>query len=477
MMNEVVLEHGLPDAAAERPWAEQEFGAAELGDARRTARLVQLASAVGAQPTASIPEATGSAAAAKAAYRFFDTAACTPAALLASHVAATRARLAQVPLVLAVQDTTLLDWTHHPATTGLGPLATPQQQGLVAHSTLALTPERVPLGLVAQQVWARDAQTYGSAEDHKTRPIADKESHKWLTSLAAVIEAHRACPQTHFVSVGDAEADVYDLFVAPRPAGVDLLVRAAQDRRVRDADQPHLWAALAAAPHHLTLQVQVPRQGPQQPARTATLTVRWRALTLRPPKHRAQEGLASVPLWAVWAVEAQPPPGVEPIHWLLLTTVAVPDAAAAQERLAWYCCRWGIEVLHKVLKSGCRLEARQFATAERRKRCLAVYSVIAWRILYATLLARALPDAPCTALLEAAEWQALYCTIQRTTVLPPTVPTLRQAVRWLARLGGFLERTGDGEPGVTVLWRGFQHLTDLTTMYRLFRPTQDVGKV
>jgi hypothetical protein len=449
-------------------WAATEFGAAQLGDARLTARLVALAGVLGARPGASLPDGCGDWAMTQAAYRFFDNEGVTPEAMLASHVQASAARLAAVPLVLAVQDTTLLDWTHHPATTGLGPLATARQQGLLAHSTLAFTPDRVPLGLLAQEVWAREAATFGQQPDQHRRALAEKESRKWLTSLDAVLAARRACPRTHFVSVGDREADVYDLFLVARPPGVDLLVRAAQDRRV-DAPTRLLWATVGAAPVAATITLALPRRG-GQPARAATLTVRWCPVTLRPPKRRAAEHLPAAPVWAVLVVEEAPPPGTEPVAWLLLTTVPVATVGDALERVAWYACRWGIEVWHKILKSGCQIEARQLARADRLRRCLTLYSVIAWRVLWATMLARALPDAPCTALLDDDEWQALCCAIQRTPTPPPTPPTLREAVRWLAQLGGFLGRKQDGEPGVTALWKGFQHLADLTTMYRIMRP-------
>jgi hypothetical protein len=458
-------------------WTVTEFGAADLGDARRTARLMHLATVLGAQPTASLPDATDDPATLKAAYRFFDNAAVDPAQILGSHTQATLTRLRQVPLVLAVQDTAYLDWTHHPATTGLGPLAQAQQQGLLAHTTLAITPDRVPLGLLAQEVWARDAATFAQQVDHKQRIITEKESQKWLTSLAAVAELRAACPTTQFVSVGDAEADVYDLFTAPRPTGVDLLVRAGQNRRV-DHPERYLWEAVATARIAATREVVVPRRE-GHPARTATLTVQWQAVTLQPPRHRRAEGLPAVRVWAVLARESTPPPGLEPLEWLLLTTVLIHDSADALERLDWYTCRWGIEVWHKVLKSGCQLEARQLETADRLKRCLALYSVIAWRIIYGTMLARAVPEAPCTVLLDDAEWQALWCAIHRRPTPPARPPAIRTAVRWIAQLGGFLGRTGDGEPGVTVLWRGFQHLVDLTTMYRIMRPPsaqRDVGK-
>ena len=155
---------------------------------------------------------------------------------------------------------------------------------------------------------------------------------------------------------------------------------------------------------------------------------------------------------------------------MLLTTVPISSTEDALRILDWYACRWGIEVWHKVLKSGCRIEEKQLETAERLQRCLALYSVIAWRILYATMLARVAPDVACTVLLDEEEWQALYCRIHRVAVAPAKPPSLRQAVGWIAQLGGFLGRKGDGEPGVSVLWKGFQHLVDVTAMYRIMRP-------
>jgi Transposase DNA-binding/Transposase Tn5 dimerisation domain len=448
-------------------WAEEEFGKADLGDKRRTARLVQLTQALGAHPDASLPEAVEDPAALKAAYRFFDNAGVERPAMLESHVQATYQRSAQVPLVLAPQDTTYLDWTHHPHTTGLGPLASEKRQGLLVHSTLAMTPERVPLGVLQQQVWAREADTYAKLKDHKQRRIAEKESQKWLTSLESVIAARQACPNTHFVSVGDREADVYDLFLVERGAGVDLLVRAIRDRRVDD-EARYLWAAVAAAPLAATIQVQVPRQK-ERPARLAQVSVRWKKIQLRPPKSRQAEHLPLVPVWAVWAVETQAPEGVEQIAWMLLTSCRIHATEEALECLEWYACRWGIEVWHKILKSGCRIEARQLENAERLTRLLTLLSVVAWRIMYATLLARALPDAPCTILLEEGEWQALVCAVNNTARVPPQPPRLQEAIRMVARLGGFLGRKQDGDPGVTVLWKGFQRLSDLTFMYRILR--------
>jgi transposase-like protein/transposase Tn5 family protein len=456
----------------EAEWAINEFGAADLGDKRRTDRLVALASVLAQRPSASLPAACDDPAMLKGAYRLLENPAVDPAALLASHVQATLERVQGLPLVLAVQDSTELDYTHHPGTAGLGPIGNGWGQGLLVHTTLAVTPDRLPLGLLAQQDWTRDPGERGKKRRRKQLPIGEKESQKWLTSLRAVNAWAAECPRTQFVSVGDAEADIYDVFCAPRAANVALLVRAAHDRCVAPgrAEGRLLRAQLRAGPAGWATTVAVPRKGPQ-PARTAALVVRWRAFTLQPPANRAKEALPAVTLWAVWVVEPAPPAGVaEGLDWLLWTSVPVPDRAAAAERLAWYTCRWGIEVWHHVLKSGCALEARQLESVDALRRGLALYSVIAWRILYATLLARAAPDLPCTVLLAVNEWRALYCAIHKTPTPPATPPTLRQAVRWIARLGGFLGRASDGEPGAQVLWRGLQRLADLALMFDVFSP-------
>jgi len=458
----------------EAAWAINEFGAALLGDSRRTDRLIEVATVLGQRPGASIPSACDDPAVCKGAYRLFENAAIEPAAMLASHSQATWERVASVPVALAVQDTTELDFTGHPATEGLGPLRHGYQRGLLVHSTLAVTPDGLPLGVLAQQVWARPVPSEKTSAARGKRPIAERESHKWLTSLAAVGKARGGAPASTIVSVGDREADIYDLFLAERPSGVEVLIRARHDRWVRVATDEQkyihaLRAILAAAPIVGERQVAVPRR-PGHPTRVATLAVRWQQVTLTPPPVSGRRHLPAVPLWAIHAIEEHPPTGSEPLHWLLLTTVPVACLADAQERIDWYVCRWTIEVWHKVLKSGCAIEQRQLASIENLQRGVALYSVIAWRVLYATLLARVMPNLPCTVLLEANEWQALYCATHKTPTPPALAPPLGEAVRWLAHLGGYMGRRRDGLPGPEVLWRGLQRLVDLTIMYQVFSP-------
>lgn len=453
---------------AAQDWAAAEFGAVALGDRRLHRRVVRLARAFYARPQANLPQACGSRAATQAAYRFFAHEAVTLDALLAPHAQATLPRLARQAIVLAVQDTTSLDYTTQPTVEGLGPIGSHRAGpvGLLVHSTLAVTPAGLPLGLLDVQVWARDPATFGKRHRRYAVPVAQKESVKWLRSFQAAARVQAQVPGTTVVSVGDREADLYELFVAAvgRPDQPHLLVRATRER-VRADGQGPLWASVAGQAPAGTHRVLLPRR-PGQRARVAELEVRFATVTLRPPKRKRT--LPPVRVAAIQAREVAPPAGVEPVQWLLLTTLEVASVAQATEKLDWYTQRWTIEVFHRTLKSGCRIEDRQLSTAGRLENCLALDLVVAWRIVHLTMLGRETPAVPCTVAFEDVEWQALYGFVHRTPQLPPQPPTLREAVRMVAGLGGFLGRKGDGEPGTQTLWRGLQDLAVIVEAWRIF---------
>jgi len=449
-------------------WARAELSTASLGDARRTERAITVLAQRAAAPTASLPQGAGTEADTEATYRFFDNNAVEPAALLAAHQRRTRERVveAEEAIVLAVQDTTKLDFSHHPEIEGMGVVNNGKNPGLLMHTTLAVTPQRVPLGVLDQQIWTRSAETLGKKSDHHLRPISEKESQKWLTSLDVTRAAQAGLAKTRLVSVGDREADIYDLFSHAHTLSQDVLVRGAWNRRV-DQAEGSLWAFLDAQAVAGAVTISTPRHE-QTPSRTAILTVRFTSVSLRPPKSRQQEHLPTVRVWAILAREESPAPGVTPIRWLLLTTVSTTTLEQACERIGWYACRWVAEMYHKVLKSGCRIERRQFDDLENLKRYLAMDSIVAWRVLYLTLQGRQTPSVPCTVFLEPIEWQALYAFRFKTRTLPTTVPTLDEAMRWIARLGGYTDRRKNAHPGTTVLWRGLSRLYDIASAWQVF---------
>lgn len=450
-------------------WAEEELGQAQLGDQRLRQRLLVVARDFYARPQSNVPQSTGGdRAKTKAAYRLFDHPNVTMDAVLQSHYAATAARVAQQAVVLAAQDTTSLNYSTHPATENLGPIASTEEGviGLLVHDTMAFNLEGTPLGLLDLQCWARDPKQFGKKHRRRELPFEQKESVKWLRSLEALGQVQSQCPQTQIVSVGDREADIYELFVwaAEQPGRPQLLVRAEHNRRVED-EHGYLWEQMAAQPVAGIKPLRVPR-GAQRAARTAQLEVRFGAVELRAPKTRAK--LSNVRLWAVWAREINAPLGVEPVEWMLLTTLAVENFEQASQKLDWYTRRWGIEVFHRTLKSGCQIETRQLGSAERIEACLAIDLVVAWRIFHLTKLGRETPDVPCTVYFEEIEWQALVGFIRKDPIPPLKPPSLREAIHLVASLGGFLGRKGDGEPGTQTLWLGLQRLDDISEAWKVF---------
>jgi hypothetical protein len=459
---------------AGQDWVQEEFAGARIVDDRLRQRLYTLAQDFFAQPGELIPQACGgSIAKSKAAYRFFNNKAVDMKTLLKGHVEATAQRVQTHKVVLAVQDTTTLNYTAHPSTRGIGPINTKKDNGvgLVVHDTMSFSLEGTPLGLVDVQCWARNPEEAGKKEKRKELPIEQKESSKWLHSYQAVAEVQALCPETMLVSVGDREADIHELFLQAQQTerGPKLLVRSerSRNRKVLEDDQAFLWEKMPAESIAGHLEIQIPRNG-SRAARSAKLAVRYATVTLKPPKIKGKK-LDSVSAWAVYAREVEHDPEVKsPLEWMLLTTAEVSSFEQAVERLRWYSLRWGIEVFHRVIKSGCRIEDRQLCEAHRIETCLAIDLVVAWRIFWLVKQGRETPDVPCDVFFEQDEWKTL-CAVVRQEPPPDTPPTLRDAVRMTAKLGGFLGRKGDGEPGTITLWRGLQRLDNMVIGYQAAR--------
>ncbi len=327
-----------------------------------------------------------------------------------------------------------------------------------------MTADGLPLGLLHQHVWMRPPEQRGQRKGRRHKETADKESQRWLDTEQACVAA--LPPARAVVFIADREADFYDYFALPRRPGQAVLVRAKLRRRVA-ASKELLGVAVQQGPVRGRLTIAVPRTD-GQPGRRATLAVRYGTFALLPPStHPRRKQLQPLPLQAVLVEEVDPPPGVQPLRWLLLTTLPVASLEEAARVVRWYTYRWRIERYHFVLKSGCRLEELQLETAARLRRALALYALVAARLLHLTYRARQEPEVACEPSVSREEWEVLWRRFNPGEPLPAEPPSLRQAVRWIARLGGFLDRKGDGEPGAKVLWRGLRKLRDMVTGFRL----------
>ncbi|MCY3023589.1 MAG: IS4 family transposase [Planctomycetota bacterium] len=308
----------------------------------------------------------------------------------------------------------------------------------------------------------RDPDAERTSSKRHQRPFADKESFRWLESLRVVHE--RIPADTTVINVTDREGDIYEVFAEPRPPNSELLIRACYNRRLCEQAQ-QLYEVLDAQPVAGDMNVRL-QQRPDRKPKDACLQVRHCTVTLRPPSHRVEQvTLAPVTLTAILVTDRCPPEGRKPIRWLLLTTLAVESLDDARRIVTYYTRRWLIERFHYTLKSGCRIEQSQLRTVARLGRLLALYCVVAWRLLWMLYLSRAEPDCLCSIALTHQEWRLLYLAWQhlhhRDDPLPTTPPPLREVVRRIAQLGGFIGRKGDGDPGVKTLWRGLMRLQDI----------------
>lgn len=453
--------------SADPGWANGELGEVFLGDARLERRLVTVAEALSGQPSFPINHASEDWAATKAAYRLFDNERVTPERILRPHRERTLERMRAEPVVLAVQDTSFFNYTSHGKTTGLGPIGAKADGalGLILHTTLAVTPAGLPLGVLTQKCWAREGyKSYGKKLSEI--PIEDKESYRWVETLRDTAGLAVRHGSSMVVTVADRECDIYEFLVEAERLNAKYVVRACYDRGVVHPECDHLKEQLRQSPPCGTVTVEVPSE-----RRKATLELRFTQAVLCPPGHiRGGNDRATPEVWAVSAEELDPPEGKKPLSWTLLTNVPVGGFEQASERLLWYRRRWSIEEFHKILKSGCGVEDCRLETAERLARYLSLFSVIAWRLFWMTHIRRATPEAPAETVMTRAEIGTLTSLRRFQTFFADDRPSVKEVLTAVARLGGYLNRRNDPPPGANVLWRGWQRLQSMAELYESVRP-------
>ena len=408
-------------------WASQEFGGAVLGDERLSQRLVDSARMQAAQPgQAFCAVAKGDWPATKGYYRFIDQPDDSPttvAAILAPHRQRTVQRMKAHSTALVIQDGTGLNFSGLSQCDGLGSIGTNQtgasSAGLHLHSTFVVTTEGLPLGLLDAQFHAPVSR---AADDKRTSadiPIEEKKTFDWIHALRDCVALAPQIPDTQMVCVMDREADFFELFDEQRKKPrVELLVRAKHDRKTvgkTDADLT-LFDAVRQSPLRSQFLLPVKRQSArakrskqkardQVKPRTAQVELRYHPVTLRPPA--GQDDKLPISLWVVHVREASPPPDTKPVEWFLLTTCKLDDVEDALACVRWYCLRWRIEDWHRVLKSGCAVEALAHKTRTRLERAIAIRLVIGWRIMLMTLLGRTCPELPAEILFSDIEIEVL----------------------------------------------------------------------
>jgi len=452
----------------------EELQGIDLGDKRLNERSARIMESLAANPQASVNAACDGWNETIAAYRFFSNSRVDSNKILQPHVDATRQRMKEHPVVLIVQDTTELDFSLH-APEDAGCLNTEDRLGLYDHTHLAITPEKICLGVVDVEYFERTPESLGKAQERRNLPIEEKESFRWLKGCRLASKLAGECPDTQIVSVSDSEADIYDILleVEEQEASADLIIRSKEVRSTPERDPdvgPSVYRKVrdevSASKLLIRKTLDLPRT-PKRKARKAQLEIRALRVTMKPPHARSY--LPRVTLNAVLVDEVNGPQDGTDVSWLLITTLPIDSVEDVLCVIDYYVARWSIEIYFRVFKTGCRVEDLQLQTTRRVKNCLAFYKIIAWRVMYLTYLNRECPALPCTAVFDDCEWKSVWRVTTRED-LPKNPPVLSEFIPLLARLGGYNNRASDLPPGPQAIWTGIRRMIDFAIAWVSFGP-------
>ena len=452
------LERGILSEAEEEEdvdWVSMEYKYAELPNKAKKDRLIQLTRDMFCKPASPLPLCCEGEAKLKGAYRFFSDKKVTSESILNSHIKQTIERAREHNVVLAVNDTTSFNLSTHKSTTGLGCLSSGEGElGYLLHDTVLFTTDGIPLGVLDAQTWSRDVCDHGKRKERRNKPIEEKESYKWLESFQSMVKAQDEAPEVMFVSVGDREADVYELFELGAKTGKKYLVRSSQNRRT--TEDKKVWDLVENQSSAGKVKVRV--RDKDKKYREVELAIRFRKVTLRAPDGKKESKEQT--LWAISAKEISVPKGNEALNWRLFSNIEVNEFEQACEKVEWYSIRFGVETFHRILKSGRRSEDKRLGSLDRLERCLAIDMITAWRLMYLTMSGRETPEVSSDFFFNKDEIEVLKILKSGSNYKTDEPMTLKEAVMSIAILGGFVQGKGR-VPGVEVMWRGIRRLGDI----------------
>lgn len=459
-----------------KDWIIEELKTVDIGDKRLDTRLSILLDRFGEKPTASIPGACKSWAETIAAYRFFKNDSVKAESILKPHRDATIQRIGDHEVVLMIQDTTELDYTGKNDIKDLGCLTYETRKGMLLHSTIAVTSERVCLGVIDGK-FLRDTSESNETEKehHNQRPIEQKESYRWVEGYRLCAAIADQVPETMIVDVSDRESDIYEIFEEAQGCGnkAEWIIRSSHNRRLDgQVDKSRkgvlkLWESVENTPELGRTEFILPKSN-ERKTKKVQATVKAKQVRLHPPNRKGKK-LSVVEVSIVMLKEINPPQGEKPIEWMLLTSLPVNILEEALTIIQWYVCRWQIEIYFRILKSGCKIEALQLERACQIKAAVSLYMIVAWRIFYYLMLGREYPNFPCDLVFEDEEWKSVYVIVKGEQP-PEEVPPIGEIIIMIAKLGGYLGRKHDGPPGPKTLWLGFQRMADFSMAWKAFRP-------
>lgn len=442
-------------------WAVKTFGAVECGDPRRTDRLIKVASALASNPSASLPCALETWGETLGAYRLLDNPAISYEQILMPHWSQTYHEATQCPRTLLLADTTEMDFSTHKATKGLAPMGNSREEiGFSVHTVLAMDPQtQCLLGCITQEPFLRKLAPIGETKDQRKK--RERESQVWEHSVKHI---GRVPEQQQWIYVGESGSDIFTFWQTCEDLSYDFAVRVAQDRVIETASEEapadgkgkYLKTLARTLPATAAQFLSIPAHE-HQPKREVFLQMSFQKVRVQPPLHGDSLRKREVVAWVIRVWETHPPEGLEPLEWILLTTVPVLCPADAWEVVQWYRWRWLLEDFHKALKTGCRIEQRGLQSVEALWNLLAVLTPIALRLLLIRQVAQQAEETPAGEVVSPEIVRIVIHLDKRHR----DIATAKQVWHAIARLGGYLDRTCDGPPGWQTLWKGWMRVMNV----------------
>jgi len=460
-------------------FGEINFGSAELGDRRRTRRLVRSADLMCRRPGGSLPQKFRSPKDLRAYYRLMHCDKVTHESVLAPHRQAVLENLSQVKsTVLILHDATELDFTTHASLSGLGQIGNGNHRGYIAQNSLAVNAKtREVLGL-CNQVLHHRADVPKNETTAQKRHRKSRESLLWLKGVQP-LPAH-----SQLVDVCDQGADTFEFLEHELRSGRRFVIRAAYDRAVlighgdQASQEGHLrtYARQLSEAGQWTLSVtsKVDKKSPKKKgkkrtvrrqARQAAMAVSFAAVQVKPPAEKyGNHGDEPLPMWVIRVWEMRPPVGQERLEWFLLTNHPVTSFEDAYQVVGWYECRWIIEEYHKGMKTGCKIQSPQFTTQEALQPTIALISIVTLTLLSMRDAGRR-PDAKKRRATEiiSPDYIAVLSLWRHGQVKKDW--SIHEFYYALGRLGGHQNRKSDPPPGWQVLWEGWKELQAMLCGY------------
>ena len=439
-----------------KEWVEKEFETLSFKSLRLERRFKMVMSDLSEQPDKSIWLASGSRSNAKAVYRLIANEKCEKERILSAHREAVSKRNEETVL-LAIQDTMSVNYDGHKKTEGLG-YNSEKSLGINCHNCVLMTQIGVPIGLLSQSVTTREeSKSEKSHHEKRIRPIEEKESYRWLETMETA--SANAPVGAKLIHITDREGDIYELYGLADRTGESFVIRAFHNRL--NTENAHIMDILSQSAVAGKVKTVIPaNHATKSKEREAVFSVRYKSFDVKKPKilYREKDLPSSLRLNLISVREEDAPEGTEPIEWLLMTNLELDTVEDAVRAIDLYRHRWKIERFHYVLKSGCEIEKIQQRSVDSIELVILMYSIIAIHIMQLTYTARTAPDTPCDLIFSEDEWKTLYRAANYTREAPVEPYSMALAVRYVAKLGGFIGAKSDGEPGLKVIWIGLNKL-------------------